>query len=251
MRNWTPREVLILEASKEIRDGDVVFVGHGLPVIIALHAKKTHAPRSVIVHEYGVVGANPRYAVEMMHPIFSENAIQYCDMIEALGYLIYHVNVAILGAGQIDKYGNVNTTLSHDEKGNAVRISGSGGANDICSLVSKFVLIMDKQNPSKLVEKVEYITSPGFLDGGQSRELLGLPGGGPSRVYTNLGIYEFDKQTKEMVISKTLPEVRVEDVRKSTGWSIKVAERLGKVKPPQSRAVRTLRKLDPYRVFLR
>ena len=248
----TAREAAVIAAAKTIKDGEVVIVGQGLPVLAALFAKKTHAKSSVIMQEYGVVDTNPPYAVELAHPLLAETATYLCDMLEALTSLLFRVDSAMLGAAQIDRYGNVNTTAIGDYFSPTVRISGSGGANDIGSIAPKFVVIMDKQSPSKFPEKVDYDTTPGFFRGSRrERERLGLPGKGPDTVFTDLGVYRFSKRTGEMFLEALQPGATVEEVRRQTGWEMKTASNVEPLSKPSHREILMLRQLDPRGVYLR
>ncbi len=248
----TAREAAVISAAKSIRDGDVVIVGQGLPVLAALFAKKSHAKGSVIMQEYGVVDTDPPYAVELAHPLLAETAIYLCDMLDALTSLLYRVDCAMLGAAQIDRYGNVNTTAIGDYFNPKIRISGSGGANDIGSLALKSVIILDKQNPSKFPERVDYNTTPGFFRGSRSeRERLGLPGRGPEAVFTDLGVYRFSARTGEMYLSSLQPGVTIEQVRRQTGWEMKTAKAVGHLSKPSAEEVSLLRQIDPRGVYLR
>lgn len=248
----TARETAVIAASKTVKDGDVLIVGQGLPVLAALFAKKNHAKASVIMQEYGVVDTNPPYAVELAHPLLAETATYLCDMLDALTTLLYRVDSALLGAAQIDRYGNVNTTAIGDYFDPKVRISGSGGANDIGSIASKFILIMDRQNPSKFPESVDYNTTPGFFGGSRSeRKRLGLPGKGPEAVFTDLGVYRFSERTGEMYLSALQPGATVKQVREQTGWPIKTASVVARLSRPSAKEVSLLRELDPRGVYLR
>jgi glutaconate CoA-transferase, subunit B len=172
-------------------------------------------------------------------------------MMEALTVLLYHVDAGFLGAAQVDRFGNVNTTTIGDYYKPKVRISGSGGANDIGCLAPKFFVIMDKQNASKLPESVDYVTTPGFFRGSRDqRTKLGIPGGGPEVVVTDLGVYRFSRKTGEMYLSALQPGVTVEEVREKTGWKIKTAKKLERLPPPSPEELSLLRSLDPRKVYL-
>jgi glutaconate CoA-transferase, subunit B len=246
------REAAIIAASRLISEGNVVFVGLGLPLISSLFAKRTHAEKCVIMNEYGVVDTNPEFAVELAHPLFAESALYLCDMVDALGCLIYHVDIAFLGAAQIDRYGNANTTTVGNYFHPKYRISGSGGGNDIGSLAPKSLLIMDNQSPSKFPERVDYVTTPGFLEGPRSsRKKYNLLGGGPEIVVTNIGLYRFSKSTGEVYLDSLHDGVSVESARKNTGWKLKTAKEIKIIPPPTLEEVSLLRSLDPRKVYLR
>ena len=162
------------------------------------------------------------------------------------------MDCANLGAAQIDRYGNVNTTSIGNYFKPRIRISGSGGANDIGSLASKFVIVMDKQNASKFPETVDYNTTPGFLRGaGRERQRIGLPGKGPEAVFTNLGIYRFSGRTGEMYLSSLQPGATIEQVQESTGWKIRTRKSVERLKPPSTQELTLLRGIDPRGVYLR
>jgi glutaconate CoA-transferase subunit B len=249
---YTRREAAIIAASRMIKDGDVVFVGQGLPVIASVFAKHRHANDSVILNEYGVVDTNPPVAVELAHPMLAETAIFLCDMVDALACLIYHVNISLLGAAQIDRYGNVNTTSIGNYFHPKLRISGSGGANDIGSLSPKFILLMDDQKASKFPERVDYVTTPGFFRGSpQERRKNSLSGGGPEAVITDLGIYKFTEKTGEMYLYSLHPGVSLEEVMEKTGWNLRTTKKIGKVQAPIPEEIEILRSLDPRKVYLK
>ncbi len=246
------REAAVIAASKFIRDGDVIVVGQGLPVLAAIFAKKDHAKHCVIMQEYGVVDMDPPRAVELAHPLLAETATYLCDMLDALTSLLYRVDCAFLGAAQVDRFGNVNTTTIGDYFEPKVRISGSGGANDIGSIASKSVLIMDGQDRSKFPAKVDYNTTPGYFGGSRKeRERMGLPGGGPEAVVTDVGIFKFAPVTGEMYLSSLHRGATVEEAVQKTGWKLRVAKELTRVKPPTQEEIQLLRSLDPRRVYLR
>ncbi|MGI0081053.1 MAG: CoA-transferase subunit beta, partial [Nitrososphaerales archaeon] len=243
---FTRRDAVIITASRFIKDRDVVFVGQGLPVITSIFAKRNHAKSIVIMNEYGVVDANPSIAVELAHPMFAESATYLCDMVDALACLIYHVDVAFLGAAQIDRYGNVNTTSIGDYLHPKIRISGSGGANDIGSLAPKFVLLMDKQRAPKFTQKVDYVTTPGFFVGSRvKRKRFGLQGSGPEVVITDLGVYRFMKTTGEIYLDALQSGVSIEEAKENTEWKLKTSKRVQVVPPPTREEVDQLRSIDP------
>jgi glutaconate CoA-transferase, subunit B len=249
---YAMREAAVISASKYIKDRDVIIVGQGLPVLAALFAKKSHAKHCVIMHEYGVVDMDPPHAVELAHPLLAETATYLCDMLDALTSLLYRVNCAFLGAAQIDRYGNINTTTIGDYLKPKTRISGSGGANDIGSIAPKFVVVMDKQSASKFPERVDYITTPGFFRGSRSqRKKIGLPGKGPDAVFTDLGVYRFSTRTGEMYLSSLQPGATIEQVRERTGWDIRTAKSVERLKPPSTEELTLLRRIDPRWVYLR
>lgn len=249
--DFTRREAAIVAASRLIKDGDAVFIGQGLPVIASLLAKRNHARKSVIMHEYGVVDTDPPYALELAHSIFAEHAIYQGDMIDALGCFVYHSDIAILGAAQIDRFGNINTTTIGGYLKPKLRISGSGGGNDIGSLAPKLLVVMDKQDKNRFPEKVDYVTTPGYLEGNNERGNLNLPGSGPTAVVTDLGIYDFIKDSREMRLRSLQPGVSLSEVRLRTGWKIKVAKSVHRLMRPTNEEIKLLRSLDTEGIYLR
>lgn len=242
---------MIVTASRLIRDNDSVFIGQGLPVVAALLAKKYHAKNSVIMHEYGVVDTNPPFALELAHPIFAEHALYFSDMIDALGSMIYRTDIALLGAAQIDRYCNINTTSIGDYRRPKMRISGSGGANDIGSLAPRLILLMDGQSQEKFPEKVDYVTTPGFLHGRKGeRAKYSLPGQGPELVVTDLGMYAFAESSGEMQLAALQHGVELKEVQERTAWKISSARKVAKLSPPTDDELRILRKLDPQKIYL-
>lgn len=238
-----------MAASDFVREGDSVIVGQGLPVLASLFAKRDHAPRSVIINEYGVVDTDPPMAVELAHPLLAERALYLCDMVDALGVMIRHLDVAMLGAAQVDRFGNLNTTTIGDYHRPSTRISGSGGANDIGSLVEKFVVVMDRQSKAKFPDRVDYVTTPGFLGGSPNeRERNHLPGRGPLAVVTDLGIYRFSKS--EMYLHSLQPGVSLDEVKENTSWDVKTLGPVKSARRPTERRLRLLRSLDPRKVYL-
>lgn len=244
------KAVMIIAAARRISKGNEVFVGMGLPIIVAMYAQKSHAPHSVLLNEYGIVDPMMHKAIEVADPAFGERSVQLCGMTDALGWLLRRADIAVLGAAQVDRYGNSNSTVIGDYRKPNVRIAGSGGANDIASLARSFVIIMDKQRPEKMPERVDYLTSPGFLDGPQAREHYGLPGGGPEAVYTDKAVYKFHPVTKELFVQSLHPGITLADVREDTGWKISAAPKLLRTPLPTPGELRLLRSLDPNHVYL-
>ena len=250
--DYTRREATIIAASRLVGDGDAVFVGQGLPVIVALYAKRHHAPNCVIMHEYGVVDTDPPVAVELAHPLFAEKATYLCDMIDALACLLHHVDIALLGAAQIDRYANVNTTTIGNYFSPKVRISGSGGANDIGSIAPRVALVMDRQSSDKFPTRVDYLTTPGnFYGSKKTRRDLSLPGGGVDAVVTDVGIYKASRTTGELVLDSLHSGVSFGEAREKTGWKLKTARKVSLIPAPSKEEVELLRSLDPRLVYLR
>ncbi len=252
-REYKLTELMAICAAREIRDGEVAFIGTGLPMLGGMLAKYTTAPNCVMIFESGVVDARPkRTPLSIGDACLVPGSVMLGGLTEVFGLLMQsgHVDVGFLGAAQIDRFGNLNTTVIGDYNAPKARLPGSGGANDIGSL-AKRVIVMLKQDARKFVEKLDYLTTPGYLDGPGGRERAGLPRGGPSVVITDLGVYRFDEATKEMYLESCHPGVTVEDIRKNVSWDIRVAPRVRTTKPPTKRELRVLRtKCDPAGIFL-
>ena len=197
-RDYTPAELMVTIAAREISDGDVVFVGMRLPLLAFILAKITHAPRAIGLFENGVIREIPAAdpMVTMGDPPNIFQATMCCDMLTVMGFLQKgRVQIGFIGGAEVDKFGNLNTTQVEGPKG-PVRLPGSGGGGDIASLARRLLIIMAHEK-RRFVEKVHYITSPGFGDGGNWRSRQGLVRGGPAAVITTLGVLRFDPITRE------------------------------------------------------
>lgn len=159
------------------------------------------------------------------------------------------VDVACISGAQIDKYGNVNSTCIGDYHKPKVRLAGSGGANDLASSARRTIIMM-RQEGRRFVNRCDYVTSPGYLDGPGAREKAGLPGGGPVAVITTMGVFRFDEETREMYLDKIHPGVKLEDVKASVQWELQVSPNLEETEPPTEEQVMIIRTLDPVMVYL-
>jgi glutaconate CoA-transferase subunit B len=244
-------DLMIVSAARQIKDEEAVYVGVGLPMVAALLAKNTHAPNCTIVIENGIIRRG-----EFQLPAGTDTVgTQFkADQLANLNYVSYlgqagFIDLGFLGAGQIDRFGNVNDTVIGDYHDPLYRFPGSGGGNDVMSFCHRTCIIV-RQSKRRFPERVDFITCPGFLDGkpGQ-REALGIPSGtGPSSVITDLGCYGFEKG--EMVL-KTIHSrcgVTLDKVKAEIGWEIKVSAELGETTPPTPEELRTLHeKVDPHK----
>ena len=215
---------MVTIAAREISDGDVVFVGMRLPLLAFILAKITHAPRAIGLFENGVIREIPAAdpMVTMGDPPNIFQATMCCDMLTVMGFLQKgRVQIGFIGGAEVDKFGNLNTTQVEGPKG-PVRLPGSGGGGDIASLARTLLIIMAHEK-RRFVEKVHYITSPGFGDGGNWRSRQGLVRGGPSAVITTLGVLRFDPTTREAYLSQVHPGIAPETVVEQTGWELKTA----------------------------
>jgi len=191
--SYTANELMVCQAARQLCDGEVVFVGIGLPNLACNLARRLHAPRLVLIYESGAVGATPqRLPISIGDPALVTDSLSVCSIFRHLQLLLQGglIDVGFLQGAQIDRFGNLNTTVVGDYAQPAVRLPGSGGACEI-AILARRVLIIAPQSKRCFPEKVDFITSPGFVDGPDTRAQLGMPGGGPRMVITNLGCYEF------------------------------------------------------------
>ncbi len=251
----TRSELMVLAASREVRDGDAVFVGIGLPNLAAQLARRLHAPDAHLIYESGVVGARPaRLPISIGDPCLVTGAAQTTPMAETFLYFLQggRTDLGFLGAAQIDRFGNLNTTVvGADYARPKVRLPGAGGAPDIARHARRTVVIA-RQDRRKFVSRLDFRTTVGWAEGGTSRAALGIPGGGPSRVITDLGVYGFDVESREMVLESIHPGVTLSEIRAATGWELRTVASPGATAQPDPEALRLLREeLDPDRIYLR
>jgi glutaconate CoA-transferase subunit B len=242
---YTPAEIMVAAAARRIGDDDVVFVGMRLPLLSFLLAKSTHAPAAVGVFENGVIRNDPAPApfVTMGDCPNQAGAVRCCPMIEIMGYLSRGlVTLGFIGGAEVDVRGNLNTTRVGDPTKNGVRLPGSGGGGDIASMAGRFMIIMDHQR-RRFVERVSYITSPGFGDRDGWRAEQGLPRGGPEALITSLGVFEFPEE--RAVLTSLHPGVALDRVRAETGWELETAGDLQETPPPTAEELQVIRRFDP------
>lgn len=246
-------ELMAVAAAREIRDGEVTFIGTGLPMLGGMLAKATTAPRAVMIFESGVVDARPtRTPWSIGDACLVPGSAMLCGLSEVFGLFLQpgYVDVGFIGAAQIDVHGNLNSTVIGPYDKAKVRLPGSGGANDIGSLANRTIVMM-KQDRRKFTTKLDYVTTPGWLDGPGGRERVGLPRGGPTTVITQMGIYRFRDDTKEMYLHSNHPGVTVERIRENVSWALEVPSDVRETEPPTPEQVRLLREVcDPEGVFL-
>ncbi len=248
-----PSDQMIVAAAHQIKDGEALYVGLGLPLLGALLATYTHAPRCTIAIENGIVRTSAFPLPQSTDTVGSQTGADnlgglfYVNCLGQAGY----IDMGFLGAGQIDRFGNVNDTVIGDYRDPVYRFQGGGGANDVMSFCKRTVVIV-RQSRRRFPEKVDFITCPGYLDGQPSqRERVGLPSGtGPHAVITNLGCYGF--VNGEMVLQTIHADcgVTLEKVKAETGWDLKVSPELRPTLPPTPDEVRILReKVDPHKIW--
>src|SRR3990172_12108160 len=247
VRTYTATELLACVAARMLEDKRSILVGTGLPMIAALLAQRTHAPGLLIIFEAGGVG--PRVPVLPISVGDSRTfyraaaASSMHDVMSACqaGYVDY----GFLGAAMIDQYGNINTTVIGAWEHPTVRLPGSGGANDIGSLCPPTIIVM-RQDKRRFVERVNFITTPGYLDGPEARERAGLPEDtGHYRVITQLGVYGFDEKTKRLRLLAMHPGVTPEDIQSHSAFEIAVPQRIEVSAPPTEEERRLLQEIDP------
>lgn len=237
-------ELMVAAAAREIRDGEVVFVGMRLPLIAFVAAKQTHAPNCVGLFENGVIRTRPapELIYTMADPPNILGATQCLDMIGVMSLLQSgRVDLGFLGAAEVDRFGNLNSTQVKGKNG-IVRLPGSGGACDIASLAHRFVTMIE-HSPHRLPERVAYITSPGNGGGGEYRKRAGLVRGGPSAVITTKAVLRFG-ENGEAYLHSHHPGVAVHDVVSATGWKLRVSEQVGETPAPSEKELRAIRDYD-------
>lgn len=242
--SYTLNELMVVAAAREIRDGEVVFVGMRLPLIAFVVAKKTHAPKAIGLFENGVVRStpSPELIYTMADPPNIKGATQCLDMLSVMGLLqAGRVNLGFLGAAEVDRYGNLNSTQVQGRNG-LVRLPGSGGACDIASMAHRFVALLE-HSKHRLPERVSYITSPGNGEGAGWRRRVGLPRGGPSAVITTKCILRFGEDG-EAYLSSVHSGVSVDDVVANTGWKLKVANEVKPTVEPTTAELAAIREYD-------
>jgi len=237
---------MVAAAAREIRDGELVFVGMRLPMIAFALAKRTHAPRGTGLFENGIIREEPASTLlyTMGDPPNLFRATFCGDMISVMSLLQQgRVHVGFLGAAEVDRFGNLNTTWGR-RNGQAVRLPGSGGACDIACLAQRTVVIL-AHDPQRLVARVGHITSPGNGNGGAWRRAQGLPArSGPSAIITTMGVLRFGDDG-EAFLASIHPGIRVEEVLSCTGWALRVSDNLAETPEPSEAELGVIREIDP------
>ena len=253
VRGYTRQELMVIEGARGIRDGDIVFVGTGLPLLATTLAQRTHAPNVVMVVESGVIAPQVRPTpISVSDPRVMYRATKLGTLRDVLGCLLQRglIDLGFLGGAQIDRYANINSTLI-DRPGGFRRLPGSGGANDMASHCRR-LLIITQHEKRRFPERCDYITSPGFLDGPGGRERAGLSPDLTVTVVTDLAIMENDPQTCALRIIGLMPGITVEHVRAETGFTPEPAPDIRDVVPPAPQDLKVLREeLDPDGVYLK
>jgi glutaconate CoA-transferase subunit B len=250
--DYTPFELMAVAGARELKDGEVIGVGLGLPIISSFLAKRTHAPNATILFELGVVDPEPlTVAVHgLSDPRIWYRAKVHTSFADMLGTVLHKglIDVGFLGALEVDMYGNLNTTLLGDPKGKFRRFTGSGGGNDIASNARRTVITI-RHEARKLNKTVTFITSPGYLGGGDEREKFGLRGG-PSRVITDKAIFGFDPESKKMRLESIHPNTTLEDVLSNMNFKPIIPDEISVTVPPTAEEVRLIREeIDPEEAY--
>jgi len=252
MSTYSANEMMALAAGRFIKDGDIVFAGTGVAMLAATAAKRIYAPGAVIFFETG--GIDP--VLEEIPMAVADSRVMHgtclnSGLIEAfsiVGHRKLHT-VAFLGAAQIDRYGNLNTTSLGDYHRPKTRFSGSGGACDVASFASGVITFMQHEK-RRFVEQLDYLTSVGWYQGGNSRKKLGLRRGGAMAVVTNLGVMKFDETAKEMFLAQYFPGISIDKIVESTGFPIDVSGAAEAI-APTAEELRILREeVDPQKLIL-
>lgn len=250
---YTSSELLTINAARLLRDGDVVFVGVGLPNLACNLARHTHAPNLVMIYEAGVIGAQPsRLPLSIGDPTLVSGSIAVCSMYDIFSLYLQrgNVDVGFLGGAQIDRFGNINATVIGEYDHPKVRLPGSGGSMEIAAWANRCYIITPHQK-RRFPEKVHFRTSAGFLSSRAERDAARLRGAGPQAVVTDLGMMEPD-ENGELTLVALHPGKTVAAVRENTGWEIKIADHLVETQPPSENELGILREeLDPDRIYLK
>lgn len=241
-KNFTNEEMMVVAAAREIVDKEVVFLGTGRPLVAGSLAKRTHAPRARMILETGIIDFIPLVnPVSISDPGLKYKAAKTSGVFYAVSLLQRgYVDIGLLGGAEVDKYGNLNSTVIGNYSKPKVRLPGSGGANDFASHAKRTVILMPHEK-RRFPEKVSYITSPGFIDGPGGRKKAGLKAGGPSRVITDMAVLGFSHKSKEMQLESIHPGVSVKQIMQNTGFKLIIPKKICTTEPPTLRQLEVLR----------
>jgi glutaconate CoA-transferase, subunit B len=254
MEEYTLREMMTIVAAREIKNGDIVFGGTGISMLAAMAAKNINAPESVMFFETGAIDSK----LEEIPLAVADSRVMYLaatnsGLFDAFTTMQNPITgrhvIGILGAAQIDLYGNLNTTVIGNYVKPKTRFSGSGGGCDVASFVPRCIIFM-QQEKKRFVKKLDYFTSPGHMCGANGRREAGLREGGPTVVITNMGVFRFDGQTKQMVLAGYYPGITPERILENMDFAVDVSKAT-EVSPPTAKELKILReKCDPQRLIL-
>ena len=250
--SYTASELLAVMSGRLLEDGQTVFAGVGIPLLAVTLAQRLHGPGLTILFEGGTLG--PFVVAGELPPSTNEQrCTRRANMLLSITDVLLllqrgYVDVGFMGGAQIDRYGNLNSSFIGDPKNPAIRLPGTGGGNDISSLTQMIVSM--KHEKRRFVDKVDFITSPGFLDGGSTRADSGLVSGGMYRVVTDLAILNFDDETREMKVSALHPGVAAEQIHDNTGFDVRIDDDVETTEPPTKAELDVLRHLDPEQLYI-
>jgi glutaconate CoA-transferase subunit B len=239
---WGSADMMNVAAARELHDGDVCLVGVGPPNLAANLARRTHAPNCRLVYESGAIDAKPkRLPLSIGDDDLAATATAVVSVPEMFNYWVGagRIDVGFLGAAQLDRYGNINTTVIGSHTDPKTRLPGAGGAPEIAAAAGRVIVIV-KQSPRTFVAKVDFVTSVGYGPTGRERR---APGAGPTLVITDHGVLEPDPETNELTLTRLHPGVTVDQARTATGWDLKVADSIKQVDPPTTTELTALRRL--------
>ena len=243
--DYSRDEIMTVTAARQLRNGAVCFVGIGLPSAACNLARLTHAPDLVLIYESGTVGTQP---VVLPLSIGDSELAETATCIVPLPEIFAHylqrgrIDIGFLGAAQIDRFGNLNSTVIGEYAHPQVRLPGAGGAPEIAANAHEVLVVM-KQTARSFVARLDFRTSCGYLDGGGARRARQLPGAGPKAVITDFGVLRPNAASEELELTALYPGVTVESARAATGWPLSVARTLEVVSPPEPRELTVLRDL--------
>ena len=243
--DYTTDEMMSVAASHELKDGAVCFVGIGLPSEAANLARATHAPNCFLIYESGTLGAKPDVLpLSIGDGVLAEHADSVVSVPKVFNYWLQagRVDVGFLGAAQIDRFGNINTTVVGPYESPKVRLPGAGGAPEIAAS-AKEVMVILRQTPRAFVERLAFVTSVGYGQGGGARGRLGYQGSGPTAIITDLGILRPDPETREFTLVSLHQGATVEQAKEATGWDLRVAQELDTTERPTGEELQILRDL--------
>jgi glutaconate CoA-transferase, subunit B len=243
---YTADDMMTVAAARQLGDGTVCFVGIGIPSLAANLARCLHAPDCVLIYESGCIGAKPTSPpLSIGDGELADTADAVVSVPEIFNYWLQagRIDVGFLGAAQIDRFANLNTTVVGPYDDPQVRLPGAGGAPEIASSARRVIVVL-RHSRRAFVERLDFITTGGHLTGGDARRRLGLAGEGPTLVITDLGLLTPDPDTKELRLSAVHPGVAVQDVKDATGWELKTVPDVQETEPPTSRELDALHQLQ-------
>lgn len=251
---YTDTEIMVTTAAKQLADDETAFVGIGTPMLACNLAKSTHAPNLELVYESGIIGApisTGGVPTSIADPKLASNSTGIYPMFEGFSRILQggRIDVGFLGGAQVDRYGNINSTAIGDYEEPTVRFPGSGGACEIACNAKRFMIITPHE-ARRFPEEVDFLTSPGYIDGASGREKNHLKRGGPSRVITDKAVMRFD-ENKEMYVDQLHPGVTKDDVQEATGWDISFGDDVTRTTEPTPEEIELIRDtLDPDRIYI-